>query len=190
MDPLDPTRTALLLMDLQPAILTGRDGADKVLAGARAALELARRAMLQVVFVRVAFTPQDYGSIPPRNKSFSTLRESGRMPDGTPESDVHPDLVREDRDVLVTKTRVGAFSTTNLHTHLAARDIDTLVLGGVATGGVVLSTVRDAADRDYRLLVLADCCLDEPEVHRTLIEKVFPRQADVIDVPAFGRLLA
>jgi nicotinamidase-related amidase len=54
----------------------------------------------------------------------------------------------------------------------------------------VLSTVRDAADRDYRLFVLAECCLDEPSVHDTLIEKVFPRQADVIDVPTLEKLLA
>ena len=42
------------------------------------------------------------------------------------------------------------------------------------------STLRQAADLDYRLVVLADACLDaDPEVHRVLIEKVFPRQADV-----------
>ena len=83
----------------------------------------------------------------------------------------------------------GAFSTTNLHTHLAGRGIDTLILGGVSTSGVVLSTIRDAADRDYRLLVLRDCCLDDPEVHGVLMDKVFPRQADVIDVPELANLL-
>lgn len=45
----------------------------------------------------------------------------------------------------------------------------------------MLSTVRDAADRDYRLFVVADLCADfNPEVHRMLVERVFPRQADVI----------
>ena len=53
----------------------------------------------------------------------------------------------------------------------------------MATSGVVLSTVRQAADLDYRLVVLADGCLDaDPEVHRVLTEKVFPRQADVLTV--------
>jgi nicotinamidase-related amidase len=87
---------------------------------------------------------------------------------------VHPDLAPADRDVVVTKTRVGAFSTTNLHTHLTSRGIDTLVLGGVSTSGVVLSTVRHAADRDYRLLVLAECCLDEPDLHALLVGPIFP----------------
>jgi nicotinamidase-related amidase len=48
---------------------------------------------------------------------------------------------------------------------------------------VVLSTLRQAADLDYGLVVLADGCLDtDPEVHRVLTEKVFPRQADVLSV--------
>jgi len=66
---------------------------------------------------------------------------------------------------------------------LRAGDIDTLVLTGIATSGVVLSTLRQAADLDYRLVVLADACLDgDQEVHRVLTEKVFPRQADVLTV--------
>jgi nicotinamidase-related amidase len=66
---------------------------------------------------------------------------------------------------------------------LRAGEIDTLVLTGVSTSGVVLSTIREAADRDFGLVVLADGCLDgDPEVHRVLTEKVFPRQADVITV--------
>ena len=57
------------------------------------------------------------------------------------------------------------------------------MLAGIATSGVVLSTLRQAADPDYRLTVLADGCLDaDPEVHRVLTEKVFPRQADVISI--------
>jgi nicotinamidase-related amidase len=137
----------------------------------------------------VAFTPQDYASVSPRNKSFAALRDAARLPDGAPGSDVHPDLALTDRDVVVTKTRVGAFSTTNLHTHLTSRGIDTLVLGGVSTSGVVLSTVRDAADRDYRLLVLEDCCLDEPDIHALLIGRIFPRQADIVTVPQLADLL-
>jgi nicotinamidase-related amidase len=189
MTPIDTARTALLLMDFQPDILGGRPGSAEVLAAAAAALDLARKANLQVVFVRVAFTPQDYASASSRNKSFGAIRDSGRLADGAPGSAVHPDLALADRDVVVTKTRVGAFSTTNLHTHLSSRGIDTLILGGVSTSGVVLSTVRDAADHDYRLLVLADCCLDEPDVHETLIGKIFPRQADVITVPELTELL-
>ena len=56
---------------------------------------------------------------------------------------------------------------------------------GIATSGVVLSTVRWAADLDYSLVVVEDCCADsDEEVHRVLMQKVFPRQARVIAADA------
>ena len=187
---MDVLRSALLLMDFQVGILQGRDGAAEVLATAGAALKVARDVQMQVVHVRVAFGEQDYGSVSERNKSFSAMRGGRRLAEGTPDAEIHPDLAPAAGDVVVTKTRVGGFSTTALETHLRGRGIDTLVLAGVATSGVVLSTVRDAADKDFRLFVLRDCCLDTPEVHSLLVSQVFPRQAEVIDVAGFGELVS
>jgi nicotinamidase-related amidase len=86
-------------------------------------------------------------------------------------------------DVVVSKRRVSAFAGSDLDVVLQAGGVDSLVLAGIATSGVVLSTLRQAADLDYRLTVLADGCLDaDPEVHRVLLEKVFPRQADVVRI--------
>ncbi len=66
---------------------------------------------------------------------------------------------------------------------LRAQDISHLVLCGIATSGVVLSTLREAADKDYQLTVLADCCADaDEEVQRVLLSKVFSRQAKVLQV--------
>ena len=63
------------------------------------------------------------------------------------------------------------------------RGITTLILAGVSTSGVVLSTVREAADRDYRIYVLADASADrDPHVHAVLTEKVLPMQAHLITV--------
>ena len=78
---------------------------------------------------------------------------------------------------------VEAARGSDLEVVLRAGGIDHLVLAGIATSGVVLSTLRQAADLDYRLTVLADGCLDaDPEVHRVLTGKVFPRQADVVSI--------
>ena len=56
-----------------------------------------------------------------------------------------------------------------------------LVLSGISTSGVVLSTLRQAADLDYGLTVLSDACGDpDPEVHDVLVDKVFPRQSVVL----------
>ena len=87
----------------------------------------------------------------------------------------------EENDVIVVKHRVSAFAGTDLEMILRARGLDALVLLGIATSGVILSTVRHGADADYRLVVVKDCCADaDEEVHRVLTEKVFVRQATVI----------
>jgi nicotinamidase-related amidase len=93
--------------------------------------------------------------------------------------------------VIVTKRRVGAFATTDLESVLRAHEVPCLVLLGIATSGVVLSTVRWAADADYVLIVLEDGCADaDEEVHRVLMQKVFPRQATVVPSQAFLQALA
>jgi nicotinamidase-related amidase len=85
---------------------------------------------------------------------------------------------------------VSSFAGSDLDVILRARGIDKLILTGIATSGVVLSTLREAADKDYRLVVLSDACLDaDPEVHRVLVEKVFPRQADVLTVSEWAATL-
>jgi nicotinamidase-related amidase len=69
---------------------------------------------------------------------------------------------------------------------LRAREIDTLILFGIATSGVVLSTLLHASDADYRLIVIQDCCADlDPEVHACLMEKIFPRRATVLTAGEF-----
>jgi nicotinamidase-related amidase len=180
--PIAPERTALLLMDFQRAILASIGDSATLLARAQVALSWARSERVRVVYVRVAFTPDDFAAIPTRNKAFAPVAEHKLLADGSPGSEIHDSLDVRDEDIVVRKTRVGAFSTTDLDATLHSQGIDTLVVAGISTSGVVLSTLRDAADEDYRLYVLADATADpDPEAHRILIEKVFPRQAEVID---------
>ena len=87
---------------------------------------------------------------------------------------------------MITKSRVNAFAGTDLEQVLRARDLDTLVMFGIATSGVVLSTVLHASDADYRLIVISDCSADlDAEVHSCLIEKVLPRRALVVTAKEF-----
>ena len=101
------------------------------------------------------------------------------------------ELAPQPGDVTVVKRRVSAFAGSDLQVVLRSRRIGTLVLCGIATSGVVLSTLREAADRDYRLVVISDGCLDaDPEVHQVLTEKLFPRQADVLTIERMARATA
>jgi len=151
-----------------------------LLERAASILTEARRAAIPVIYVVVRFR-EGYPEINSQNKLFNSLKESGRLREGTPGAEVHAKVAPQSDDIVVTKRRVGAFSTTDLETILRAKNIDTLVMFGISTSGVVLSTVRWAADMDYRMVVVADACADRnEEVHRVLTEKVFPWQATVV----------
>jgi nicotinamidase-related amidase len=185
---LDPARTALLLMDLQPSILA-RYPSEEVLANAIDLREAAREDGALVGWVHVSLTPEEAAAVPAWNRVFAGIAD--RLGDDPAQSEVDPRLGPGAGEPVFRKVRVGAFSTTDLDARLRERGVDTLVLAGISTSGVVLSTVRDAADRDYRIIVVADACADlDPEVHRVLIERVFPRQAEVVTtaeaVLAFG----
>jgi len=187
----DPHRAALLVMDYQNGILDRVADAGGLLARARDAIAAARHSGMHVGYVRVAFTDADYAAVPGTNKTFTALVAGRSMHADAPETAVHDDVAPEPGDIVVRKTRVGAFSTTDLDDRLRGYEIDTLVLAGISTSGVVLSTVRDAADRDYRLSVLADGCADtDPANHEFLTQKIFPRQCDVISVADLSIWLA
>lgn len=173
---LDPVRTALLVMDFQtPIVARYTDGRDALLARTAAVIAAARQKGVRVIYVVVGFRV-GFPEISPRNAIFSRIKDSGGIA-----SDVHPRLAPAVDEVIVIKHRVGAFTGTDLEMILRANGIDTLVLCGIATSGVVLSTLRHAADADYRIVVVRDCCADaDPEVHACLIDKVFPRQATVV----------
>jgi nicotinamidase-related amidase len=143
-------------------------------------LSAARAAALPVIFVRVAFR-DGAPEVSARNQSFATHAKSDVFAENGHATQVHPRLVPLAGEIIVTKRRVSAFAGSDLDVVLRAQGIDSLVLTGIATSGVVLSTLRQAADLDFRITVLHDACADsDEEVHRVLTQKVFPRQASVM----------
>ena len=137
-----------------------------------------------MIYIVVQFR-EGYPEVSARNKSFSGLKAAGRLKEGTPGARIHDRVQPAAHELVIAKRRVGAFSTTELETNLSALCVHTLVLAGLHTSGVVLSTVRWAADRDYGLVVVEDACADpDEEVHRVLTGKVFPRQASVVTTAA------
>ena len=153
---------------------------DALLARTASLIEAARKAGMKVIYVVVGFRA-GYPEVSPRNQSFGPIRASGRFAEGSAGTEVHAAVAPRPGDVVVTKHRVSAFAGTDLEMVLRANGIETLVLAGIATSGVVLSTIRHAADADYELVVVEDCCADrDAEVHRVPTQKVFVRQATVV----------
>ncbi len=178
---IDRQHSALLVMDYQEAIvgMLGDAGAAPLAATVRA-VEAARSAGIPVIYVVVGFR-EGYPEANPRNRSFAAIRGTGRFLIGSPGSGIHAALAPRPGEVTVTKHRVSAFAGTDLEMILRAHDVQTLILCGLATSGVVLSTLRHAADADYGLVVVEDGCADlDPAVHECLVRKVFVRQAVVV----------
>jgi nicotinamidase-related amidase len=172
---------ALLIMDLQNGVV-GRFSVPQIQplldATARTA-EAARQAGVPVIYVRIAFRPGG-SEISRRNQIFANLERRGSMGEDDHSTQIHPAVAPQPQDIIVTKRRVSAFTGSDLEVVLRSLEVQSLTLTGIATSGVVLSTLRQAADLDFGLTVLNDCCLDADEdIHRVLMEKVFPRQAVV-----------
>lgn len=173
--------TALLVMDFQVGIVERvTESAESVLAAVDRATTAARGAGIAVIYVRVAFRP-GAPEISARNRTFTAIASSGRMNLSGPATQIHPAIAPHPDDIVVTKKRVSAFTGSDLDVVLRSLDVSSLVLTGIATSGVVLSTLRQAADLDYEIIVLRDACADtDAEVHRVLLDKVFIRQATVL----------
>ena len=163
---IDPAKSAVLIMDFQQRIINNvASEPEAVVHNAARALEGARAAGIPVIYV---------------------VHRGGPFAEYAPDVELHPGVAPADGERIITKTKPGPFSTTALDVNLREMGKETLIIMGVATSGCVLSTVRWAVDINYRFIVLSDACSDaDPEVHRVLTEKVYPRQGTVITTGEF-----
>ena len=186
---IDPAHTAVLSMDCQAGIVSiyTREGKDAFLVRVASVLNHARAAGMTVIHVQVGFRPK-LPEIHSRNALFGAVKSSEqhqrlfREPLGAIPDSIAP----QDDEIVITKHRISAFAGTDLAMILRANDIDTLVLYGISTSGVVLSTLIEAADADYRLAVIGDCCADlDSALHDCLIQRFFPARGTVLSSEGF-----
>jgi nicotinamidase-related amidase len=179
---IDKSTTALLIGDYYADIMDSMSHAvDRhCLEKAVALRAVARKAGLLICYSATVFRP-GYPEIGERNKIFVPRKRSGKPAGSDPVALIHPAIAPAEGEVVVGKRRVNALFGTDLSIVLSAHAIDSLILLGYATSGVILSTTRYAADLDFRLYVVEDCCADmEPATHDFLCKNIFPRQASVV----------
>ena len=187
---IDSKRTALLVMDIQNGVVGSISEPDILLERIGRAIADVRAAGGTVGYIRVAFTEDDWAAVPATNTAFHQLAQAKGMHHEDVAAQIDQRIAPEDGDILVRKTRIGAMSTTDLHEQLAGRGIDTLVLTGISTSGVVMSTLAEAVDRDYRVIVISDAVADHrDDVHDILVNTIFPSRAHVIDSTTLHDLL-
>jgi len=173
-----------LVMDFQSGVVDGYppDVRQAVLDGVSRATAVARQRGNPVIYVRLALR-NGAPEVSPRNILFSRVAPLESFNEHDARTLVHPAVEPDPADVVVLKKRASAFSGSDLGVVLRSLDVTHLVLTGVATSGVVMSTLCAASDLDYELTVLHDACADhDDQVHRVLCEKVFPLHARVISV--------
>ena len=186
---IDPLRTAVLSMDCQAGIVSiyAREEKEAFMGRVASVLKHARAAGMRVIHVRVGFR-EGLPEVSARNALFGAVKASEqhqrlfREPLGAiPES-----IAPEGDEVVITKHRISAFAGTDLAMILRANEIETLVLFGIATSGVVLSTLTNASDADYRLVVISDCCVDmDAGLHDCLMGRLFPTRGRVMSTEEF-----
>jgi nicotinamidase-related amidase len=189
---LDPQHTAVLAMDLQTGVVSAYVKDPSFLLRTARLIDDARAAHVPIVYVRVALRP-GVPEASPRNRFLSAVKASPahqRFFQGE-SGDIHVGVAPREGDLVVAKSRISAFAGTDLDLLLRAKDVSTLVLFGVTTSGVVLSTALQAIDLDYRVIVVEDCCVDDDrDAHACVVEQIVKRFAFVASARDVGLALA
>lgn len=182
-----PAQTALVVMHYQTDILQLFPSvALALLSNTRKLCDAARARGVSVYFAKIHFSP-GYPEISPLNRNGQGIRQLGLFVD----DQISPELGRQASEPLIMAHRASVFFGTDLQVRLSAQGIDTLLMVGIASTGVVLSSVAYASDADFRLYTVKDCCYDpDPVVHDHLFATAFDSRTTVLSLADALSLLA
>lgn len=168
--------TALFVMDMQAPMLAMYPEIMGFVPNVKKAIAHARNKKIPVIYVVIGFRPGAPEATAAMRDRFGKMNMEEWVK-------ILPELAPQEGEITITKRRVSAFTGSDLEVVLRATGIKHMILTGIATSGVVLSTACEASDKDYRISVLSDCCADpDPETHKLLTTKFFPRRGTVLTV--------
>jgi len=171
--------SALLILDVQNRGAAHFEKNKTFIDNVNASIQTARNKNIPIIFTCYNFR-EGAPEINKNNKLFNTISFLFASPKEG-DNDVYKELNKQKNDFEVKKMRNRGFNSSELEVLLKSLNVNHLVIGGFTTSGAVLSTVREAADKDFKLTVLSDCCTDaDEEVHKMLMEKIFTKQAEVM----------
>jgi nicotinamidase-related amidase len=173
-----PAHTALLVIDLQQEFFTESMGENPeemraILPRVESLLALARDLDCMIIHTRESYKP-DLSDVNAYRKSLDYVGKSGPLGRfcirGEPGHEFVPQCRPLPDEAVIDKAGFSAFYNTGLDELLRQHDIDHLILCGVTTQACVHSTLRDAVDRGYWCLTVADCCAaSEPGMHEAAL---------------------
>ena len=199
---LDPSRTALLVIDMQQDFLSNdgyfaRKGYDPaplraVLPAVNSVIAAAREAGVAVILTRQGYRADlaDMTDYERWKRKRSGLDGTNVLVRGSPGFAIVPEIAVAPSDIIIDKTANGAFTHTDLDTVLRARGITHLLFTGCTTDVCVHTTLREANDRNYQCCLIEDACASgdryahEAAIHMTTVEDgvfgVVAKAADVV----------
>lgn len=174
-----PAQTALVVMHYQTDILgLFPSVAATLLANTRKLCDAARAKDVRVYFAKIQFGP-GYPEVSPLNKNGQGIKQLGLFIDDK----IAPELGQQANEPLIIAHRASVFFGTDLQARLSAQGIETLIMVGIASTGVVLSSIAYASDADFRLLTVKDCCYDPDQiVHEHLFSTAFDSRTTVLSL--------
>jgi nicotinamidase-related amidase len=157
---LDPSRTALLLVDLQEeqkhVAEYAVEGIDGVLANARRLLDTARSRPIKVVY---AAYKRDFDKVPPRPLEHRSADGGPAFSNKTsPLTAICAEVAPRAGEPVIYKNDASAFCEGDLEPLLRKMNVEWLVVAGVWTEACVAATVRDAIAHGIRVLLVKDAC--------------------------------
>jgi nicotinamidase-related amidase len=197
---LEPDRTALLLLDLQNYGVHPKgywmtqmpEGVERIapsLARTADALEAARAAQIAIVHVGNAWR-EGHPDVNAHAPWMHEAKTAGRSVEDTWGTEFYEPVAPIGGEFIVRKRAVSAFSGTELDRLLRVRDISTVALAGSITNFAVEGTAREASDRGYRVIVLADCCESVSDEWQDFsMTQILPLIAEIATVAEFAEAL-
>jgi biuret amidohydrolase len=123
------------------------------------------------------FLGEEYEHASSSNRLISSIVPTGRFRSALPMSG----LAIEQDDLFYACPRASVFYGTTLDADLRKRGISTLVMAGISSTGVVLSSITWASDADYDVRLVRDCCYDpDQEAHEALFRTGFGGRVQVV----------
>lgn len=139
---------------------------DVVLPSIQKLQQVCRQRGIEVIFLRIASLVKDCRDVSPIHKRLKLF-----APAGSREAEILDEIKPMDNELVITKGCSGVFNGTNFDQILANIGIQNLIFAGVVTNYCVETSVRDAGDRDYNVILLDDgCAALSPEQHRLALE--------------------
>ncbi len=173
---LDPKRTAVITLDVQNDLVNNTKGVlgSGMLDRMAAILDAGRKAGSEIIHV-TASVREDFKDIPKDNPLWIMVRSQKSMVIGTEGAQLHESVAALPGELVLNKTCVDPFLTTNLGQALINADVNTLVIFGLWTNYVVEATARHASDIGYRVFIVSDCCAgNDEDNHKWAMEKMLP----------------